>query len=198
MKYIISIIIMLFSINSSAGEVSIVNSSYTAKQAESFVAEVADKAVNIIQSSQSESEKFSELSQLFLKNVDTVWMARFALGSSWRRLTETQKSEYTKLYQDFLIKTYVPNFKKYNSDKINITGGEAIGNGQFKVSTVINSANDHHINVIYMIHYQDNTPQIFDIIVEGVSLITTQRAEFTSIIQQNGFQALVSELQSKT
>lgn len=189
---------MLFSINSSAGEVSIVNSSSTAKQAESFVAEVADKAVNIIQSSQSESEKFSELSQLFLKNVDTVWMARFALGSSWRRLTETQKSEYTKLYQDFLIKTYVPNFKKYNSDKINITGGEAIGNGQFKVSTVINSANAHHINVIYMIHYQDNTPQIFDIIVEGVSLITTQRAEFTSIIQQNGFQALVSELQSKT
>lgn len=93
-----------------------------------------------------------------------------------------------------------PKFKKYNGQKIEIKNIKPTGDDQYIVQTDLNldGPNSAPYNVDYRIKYVSGKFKIRDIIAEGVSMMTTQRSDFSSIVSSSGIEALRQELIKKS
>jgi phospholipid transport system substrate-binding protein len=172
--------------------------SFADSKTEKFVQAVSDTVISIIKNNSiNDSQKTDQLKTMFIDTVDIPWMAKFAMGKNWRSIDDNQKQKFIAIYQDFLLASYLPIFKKYTGEKILILRSEQINEGQFKVYTKIDRANQEDINVDYVLHDKNGKLQVFDIVAENVSLIATQRSDFGATFSQSGFEGIINALQSK-
>ena len=169
------------------------------KGASKFAEATANKAVSVLASNSSDSVKVTELEGLFTNSVDTNWIGRFVLGKHWKSLDEAAQKEYLSAYRGFLVKHYTANFKEYSEGtKFEITRSNKLKKNQYRVSMNINRPNSSQaVKVDYRIRQKNSKYSIIDIVVEGVSLLNTQRSEFSSVIQRNGVDHLIEKLKTK-
>ncbi len=147
----------------------------------------------------SEEQKESRLHQLFSENVDVDWIGRFVLGRHWRTASEEQKMSYQTYYREFLINYYVSKFREYHGESFKVLGVQEDSDGNYLLSMEIVRPKEGNVLIDYKVHGMgDSSFRIFDIIVEGVSLITTQRSEFNSVVARNGLDYLISKLEKKS
>lgn len=167
--------------------------------AEKFVRETADSTLRIVSDgSLTEEQKEESLNKLFEKTVDVDWIAKFAMGFYWRGVDDEQKKEYVRLYRKFLMSSYVPRFKAYTNQKLELKGVFVDGEGKYLVQTEIKNPGKPDIRVDYKVRQgADSSYKIFDIIGEGVSMITTQRSDFGSILSRKGVDHLIGLLRKK-
>lgn len=147
----------------------------------------------------SEKQRFME--QLFVANVDIPWVAKFVMGRHWKQVTPAQQQQYIAAYQSFVVKHYVSKFTEYTGQDIALTGARQDAQGNYLVTMTILSSTPGvpAITTGYRLRLmQDGRFKIFDVLVEGVSLITTQRTEFASVIAQMGVEYLIAQLERKT
>jgi phospholipid transport system substrate-binding protein len=173
-------------------------SAATEADARRFVETLAPRVIQVIDApGASRAEKQKQLEQLFLANVDADWMGRFALGQYWGQLTPEQQQRYLAAHRNYLLARYTTNFTDYSGSKYTITGVKDSGDGEFNVSMNIQSSKED-VGAGYKLRTVDGGFKIYDIIVEGVSLITTHRSEFTSVAQKDGIEGLIRQLEAKT
>jgi len=148
-----------------------------------------------------EEQKEKQVQQIFADNVDIDWMAKFVLGRGAQQATPEQMTHYMQAYRQYLLTRYTHNLKDYSGSKYTITKVTDDGSGRFSVHMTINSPNapdQQQTDAGYQLQQSDNGQfKIRDIIIEGVSLITTQRSEFSSILSKNGLDALTQSIESK-
>ena len=171
----------------------------SAQGARNFIKEVSDKAVVLIKDDNTnELIKKQQLSKLFEDSVDTNWISKFVMGKYWRETSEAQRSVYLKLHRQFLINSYVPKFKSYTNQKILFKNFFDEGNDEYMVETEIVQNDGTAIKVDYKVRKTlEGKYKIFDVVAEGVSLITTQRSEFASILSRKGVDYLLKKLKAK-
>jgi phospholipid transport system substrate-binding protein len=170
---------------------------------ESFTQKTVDQILEIVTSeSMSGDKKSALLERTFLNVVDVRWIAKYTLGRHWSSLSAEEVNEFIKLYEQYLLSIYVPNFKKYNSDKVTITGIQEIGSADRREYLVKTTIENERRTTAYSINFrviEKNTVfKIFDFITEGVSMISTQRAEFNAIISAHGMPYLFNKLRNRS
>lgn len=175
----------------------------TPEDARNFVNSVGKNVVGIINSQgMPEPQQQEKLQQLFMENVDISWMGRFALGQSWQKANQSQRDNFLQAYKDYLLARYTTNFRDYSGSKYTITDIRKQGDDEYVVAmdiTAPKQSDQQDIKAGYRVH-ADNGGQlkISDIIIEGVSLINTERADFGSILRNQGIDALTDTLRTKT
>lgn len=173
----------------------------TQDQAVNFVNDLANRSINLIKNnSLTVQEKETQLSDIFVDSVDTKWIGRFSLGRYWKTLSPDQQSSYLALYTKYLINIYVPNFRSYTGNIVKVIGSKQLGDNEYLVQTqLVNPTNTTDVKIDYRLSQQPGFEKfiIFDIIAEGVSLITTQRAEINSVMSQGGYDNLMDKLRQK-
>ncbi len=171
------------------------------KTASDYAATIGNQALTIITSKASDAQKQSDLEALFVKIVDTDWIAKFVIGAEWRKLKPAQQADYLQTYRKFLVKHYTSNFKEYGANtRFSVVKSHAIGGkGQYLVGMKVLRKGEPPLNLDYRVR-EDAAKKFMaiDIIVEGVSLLATQRSEFTSVIQRDGIDKLISLLKKKS
>lgn len=176
------------------------SSSYADKdEVNTFFQKTTKLVISIIQDNDlKENQKADKLKELFEQSVDIKWMARFAIAKYWNRMTDKQKNDYLDTYHGYVIALYVPKFREYNNNSVTINSIKAMERNQYMVSTQIISANNKSYDVGYRCkQYDDSTIKIIDIQGENISLINSQRSEFSSIIEKDGVDYLISIIKSK-
>lgn len=145
----------------------------------------------------SDGEKTKALNAKFVSIVDVNWMAKFTLGIHWRDISKKDINNYLNAYKEYVLNSYVPNFKKYNSSyEVKVLSVESVRKNEFLVKTNINSKKDlTSYSIDFRLISKDQNLFIFDIITEGVSMIATQRVEFNSIINRYGISYLIDKLE---
>jgi phospholipid transport system substrate-binding protein len=193
MKILIkSFFIFIFFINSSFAKTD------TSVQVKAFIEDISKKTISVLADNIPDKEKSAQLSALFLKTIDVKWIGKFAMGRYYNTLSEDEKTKYDKLFSDFLILSYVPHFKKYTKETVNIISVKQQSSNEYLVKTEIVRTNQESLKINYMV--KDNSsshPMIVDIIAEGISLINTKRSEFESIISSKGVEQLINMLEQK-
>jgi phospholipid transport system substrate-binding protein len=174
------------------------------KDAANFVNDTANRVIEIVKRTDlEEGMKEARLNEIFQKVVDTRWIGKFSIGQYWRTLSSDQQNEFLDLYTKYLTGMYVPNFKKYTGNVVKVTSAKELRPNEFFVQTVIVNPVDTrgNIQVNYMLRQDSQKLEsfvIFDIIAEGVSLITTQRAELSSVMGSKGFDEVINSLKKRT
>jgi len=173
-------------------------SAHTTATPESFVQNTSSRVIALLKSRTSDESKQKQLTAMFLQVMDSDWIGKFVLGKHWQTLSDDQKRTYLKNYRKYLIDSYVPKFKQYNDQAIHVKGIKDLGHGQYLVITdIVSSSSQANTKVEYRIQAAGDGYKIHDIVAEGVSLLTTQRSEFSSIMSNEGFDALNDRLLSK-
>jgi phospholipid transport system substrate-binding protein len=165
-----------------------------------YVEQLGNQALEVITNKKfSKEQKQQRLEKIFAENVDIAWVARFVMGRFWRTATDEQKQRYVKEYQKFLIKHYTARFAEYSGGSFAINDTRAAENeGEYIVSMQITSQEPgaQPVMVDYRVRRDNGGFRIFDVVVEGVSMITTQRSEFSSVLNAQGIDALIGKLGS--
>jgi phospholipid transport system substrate-binding protein len=171
----------------------------TTQEAGNYIAQVGVQTVNILASKTSRTQKQAALSQIFATNVDFPWVARFVMGRYWREATDAQKTAYVQQYQRFLVRHYAVLFSDYNGGKFNVIYSRDEGDDEFSVGMQVSAEGEKNEPVLidYKIRLTQGSFKIFDVVIEGVSMLTTQRQEFSSIIGSNSIDYLIDMLKKK-
>src|SRR5215813_1164352 len=125
--------------------------------------------------------------------------AKFTLGRYWRTATDEQRTEFRKLFEDFLVQSYSTRFSEYHGEKFEVAGSTPADNGAIVVHSKIDMPSSEDVRVDWHLRPANNNGfAITDIVVEGVSMAVTQRSEFASVIQsRGGIAGLLDALRAK-
>lgn len=174
------------------------NSSFAATPKE-YAESIADKVVSIIESPKSEKAREDDLIALFKKNVDTDWMGKFTMGRHFRQADKSQQRKFLDLYRDYVIYSYIPKFRLYAGERMMVTQVIEEGNGYFTVKSTLKTtaSSTGSVFVDYKLKQTGGNYKIIDVIGEGVSLINTQRSDFTTPLASMGIDGFISRLEEK-
>jgi phospholipid transport system substrate-binding protein len=159
--------------------------------------QVIEKALNILQ---NPAYKGEERRQMVKRIVDPYFdyreMAKRTLGPVWRRLNAGQRDEFVRLFAELLEASYSDKIEKYAKNvKIDYTS-EILTGDYAEVRTVLTWPNDR-IPLNYRLLREDDTWKVYDVVIEGVSLVSNYRSQFRRIIHQSSYAELVRRLQTK-
>jgi len=191
-KYVLMAFFALFSSNSFAT---------TADDAGKYIETLGNSAVATLSNAKfSKEQKAAKIEKLFRENVDVPWVGKFVLGRFWKQASAEQQKHYLKEYETFITERYATRFSDYTGGSFKVLGVHDDGDDEFTVNMQIQSGKEGSAPVLvdYRVRKDGkNAFNIFDIVVEGVSMITTQRSEFAGVINANNLDYLIAQLSKK-
>ena len=125
-------------------------------------------------------------------------MTRRALSRHWAGRTPAEQAEFVRLFTDLLERGYLGRIQSYAGEKI-IYLGEGI-DGPFATvkSRVVAPTRRTETALDYRLMLKDGKWRVYDVLVDGVSFVSTYRSEFNRVIQSTGYESLVERMRSKT
>jgi phospholipid transport system substrate-binding protein len=123
-------------------------------------------------------------------------MARRSLANHWQGLTPEEKNEFVPLFTDLLENTYMGRIENYSGDKVNYIGERVKGNYSL-VKVTIFTDKQTEIPVVYKMKKEGLEWIVYDVSIEGVSLVKNYKQQFDSIILSSSYQGLVEKLKEK-
>jgi phospholipid transport system substrate-binding protein len=123
-------------------------------------------------------------------------IARRSLGRYWQPLSETQRGEFVGLFADLLERSYISKIELYGGEKI-IYSGERVDGDLATVSTKIITKNGTEVPVDYRLFRRGDSWRVYDVNIEGISLVSNYRTQFNKIIQTSGYNTLVDRMKTK-
>jgi len=123
-------------------------------------------------------------------------MAKRSLGPTWGKLSAGQRHEFVQLFAQLLEASYSDKIEKYAQRvKIDYTG-EILDGEYAEVRTVVVRTNDR-IPLNYRLMQEDGSWKVYDVVIEGVSLVSNYRSQFSRIIHESSYAELVRRLKTK-
>jgi len=166
-----------------------------------FIDNLVNQALKTLDNKQlSDDDRAKQFRDLLDKDFDMPRISRFVLGSYWREASDQEKQQFQKLFEDYVVRSYSARFSEYSGEQVKVTGSRSQSETRTLVqSQIIRPNGAPPAKVDWLVAKGDNGYKIVDVDVEGVSMILTQREEFSSVIQRSGgtVAALNKELQQK-
>jgi phospholipid transport system substrate-binding protein len=171
---------------------------------DAMVKRIADDVVAIVKSDKDlqggNSAKVVQLAeQKVLPHFDFTRMTRLAVGRNWQQATPEQREALTKEFRTLLVRTYSSSLSQYRDQKIQVKPLQMSPSDEdVIVRTAIIQENGPQIPIDYrMEKTKDQGWKVYDVVIDGASLVTTYRGSFNDQIQHGGIDALVKTLQER-
>lgn len=141
---------------------------------------------------------FALAEEKILPNFNFDRVSRLVLGKNWTKATPDQKTAFQAEFRTLLLRTYATALSKYKNQVIEYKPLR-LENGvnSATVKTIILQPGGQPIAVDYALEKQADAWKVYDIVIEGVSLVTNYRGQFTQEIRQNGLDSLIKKLADK-
>jgi phospholipid transport system substrate-binding protein len=154
---------------------------------EKFIQEIVDEAKKILVKTNTAEYKAEKLTEIALATVDIKGVGLYTLGSYRKNLTEEQKKEYSNLFKEYFLKTFVSRLTDYSEPKIDVISSDKKNEKYTIVSSILLATEKKpEVKIDWRVYTKDpDKPFIRDLIIEGLSLARTQKEEFSSIIESN-------------
>ena len=141
---------------------------------------------------------FALAEEKILPNFNFDKVSRLVLGKNWTKATPEQKTAFQNEFKTLLIRTYATALSKYKNQTIEYKPLRmAEGAATASVKTAILQPGGQPIAVDYSLEKKVDTWKVYDIVIEGVSLVTNYRSQFAQEIRQNGLDSLIKKLGDK-
>jgi phospholipid transport system substrate-binding protein len=123
-------------------------------------------------------------------------MTKRAMGVNWKKLNSSQKSELTGLFMTLLENSYASKIESYNNEKV-VYHKELLDNDYAEVKTKIITTKRDEYSADYRLTNENGKWRVYDVVIEGVSLVSNYRSQFGQIMNDKGYDELVAKLQAK-
>ena len=152
-----------------------------------FVQSTVNRASAILSKNIEKDKKINELKLIAKETVDIRGVGYYSLGSVRKNLNQEQKNKYSKLFEQYFLKSFSSRLAEYTNPEIEVTGKEKINDNYTIVNSILVATNERpEVKIDWRIYTKNpESPLIRDLIIEGLSLARTQKEEFSSILNSN-------------
>ena len=164
---------------------------------EDVLAVLADET---LQAPENQAARRERLRQAVYQRFGFEEMARRSLGRHWRDLNEEQRQGFVALFSDLLERSYVGKIESAGTgSRVEYTRETIDDEGFASIQSVVTNPLDSQIEVEYRLLQRDASQpwEVYDIVIEGVSLINNYRTQFNNIIHRTSYEGLVKQLRLK-
>ena len=166
------------------------------------VKETTDKILAIVSDpALKDPAKEAQRRERIRKTVDELcdWeeMSRRSLGRHWAKRNEQEKKEFVHLFGQLLERTYIDKVEGYSGEKVDYVG-ERVDGEYAQVDVKIVTKKNTEIPVVYKMRARDQKWWVYDMVIEGVSLVNNYRTQFSDILAKSSFEGLMKKLKEKT
>ncbi len=155
-----------------------------------------DEVLKIVQSQPDGPARRTAVRQAANRLFDFEETAKRALGPHWQQRTPAEHEEFVRLFSDLLEAAYVGKIDLYQGEKITYVG-ETVDGDQATVKTRIVTKQGNEVPVDYRLLREMDGWRVYDVIIEGVSLVANYRTQFNKIIQTSSYDDLVKRMRAK-
>lgn len=138
------------------------------------------------------------VNEFVLPNFDFAYMSQLVLGKFWRKATAEERSQFTDQFRTLLVRTYANSLTNYSDQEVEYLPWRA-GNDpdDTKVGVEIIPQAGPSIPIDYALHRNDGKWKVYDVSVDGLSLVTNYRRSFGKKAKDEGVAALIADLKAK-
>jgi len=167
---------------------------------DALVKRVTDEVLAIIKSDKDlqagNTQKVVSLAeQKVLPHFDFTRMTRLAVGRNWQQANDAQKESLTKEFRTLLVRTYSTSLSAYRNQNIEVKPLKmAAGDKEVTVRTQVVQPGGPPIPIDYAMEKADSGWKVYDVVIDGASLVTTYRSSFNDQISKGGIDGLIKAL----
>jgi len=164
------------------------------------VKKTVDEVVRIV-SDKEMKKNDQKRRQALKKNISTIFdyneMAKRSLGKHWNQRSAAERKQFAELFASLLENSYASKIESYNNEKI-VYLKETTDSDHAEVKSKVVTSKRDEFTLDYRMLNQNGKWMVYDVVIEGVSLVSNYRTQFNKIITTNGYPELVKKLQTKT
>jgi phospholipid transport system substrate-binding protein len=142
------------------------------------------------------SQRRERLREVITQRFDFTDMARSAMGYHWRSLSQGQRDQFVQLFTGLLEASYMGKIEGYKGEKI-VYLKETHDGDLAQVNTQIAQSGNEPISVNYRLKQFGGSWKVYDVLIDQISLVGNYRNQFTRIINEKGYDSLVSAMKQK-
>ena len=163
------------------------NNKVYSMEADVFVQSTVNRASEILNKKLSKEEKIEKLKVIASETVDIKAIGFYTLGATRKNISKAQLKQYEALFEKYFLKSFASRLAEYSNPKIEVISKKKLNKNYTMVSSILISTESRPEVKIDWRVYTKNPENILirDLIIEGLSLVRTQKEEFSSIIQSN-------------
>ncbi|KAB0671937.1 ABC transporter substrate-binding protein [Oryzomonas sagensis] len=164
------------------------------------VKKTVDEVVHVV-SDKNLKKHDQQRRQALKKTISVIFdyseMAKRSLGKHWSQRSQAERRQFTDLFASLLENSYAGKIESYNNEKIMYLKETVDGDHAEVRSKVITPKRDEY-SLDYRLLKENGKWMVYDVVIEGVSLVSNYRTQFNKIITTNGYNELVKKLKTKT
>ena len=167
---------------------------------DALVKRVTDEVLAIIKADKDlqagNSRKIAELAEAkVLPHFDFTRMTRLAVGRNWQQANDAQKEQLVKEFRTMLVRTYSTSLTAYRNQTIEVKPAKmGAADKEVTVRTAVIQQGGPQIPIDYAMEKADSGWKVYDVVIDGASLVTTYRSTFNEQVQKGGIDGLVKTL----
>ncbi len=167
---------------------------------EALVKSTVEDVLGAIRQTQDRAALRKVAEQKVLPYFDFAQMTRLAMGPSWRKATPEQQQTLVDGFRELLVNTYPNALIQAGSGSgrtVDVKPGPPAKGSSAAVRTEINEAGKPPLHIDYRLTNESGSWKVYDVIVEGVSLVTNYRSEFADQVAKTGIDGLIKSLKDR-
>jgi len=140
-------------------------------------------------------DKRTQISEIVKERFDFRAMSQRTLATNWKKTTDEEKEKFVELFSQLIENSYVGKIESYTNERVDYPGEKVNGRKAVVETLIITASAD--IPVDYRLYHKGDQWLVYDVIIEGVSLISNYRSSYQEIMKKEGFDGLLAKMQSK-
>lgn len=169
-------------------------------QATGLIQSLINEMTRIANSSASKAQALSQFEAMFQTYGDVPIIARSVLGPPWRSASDGQKQGFVAAFRGYLARKYGSEFREYRGGTVQITRAVDQGKKGVVVSSIVQFPGGAPISVDWQVSDRSGSPKMFNLFIEGVSMLSTERSEIAAILasNRNNLDSMIADLNSRS
>ena len=165
------------------------------------VKDAVDRVIDILKSKdlmrpEKKEQRRAAIRKIVGELFDFDEMSKRTLALHWQRRTQAERREFVSLFSDLLERSYINKIETYTDEKIIYTD-ESIDREYSVVKSKIITKRYVEVPIDYKLLKEGNEWKVYDVVIEGVSLVNNYRTQFNKIIRSESYEELVKRLKNK-
>ena len=141
--------------------------------------------------------RYEKLAPAVKETFNLAFMARFAAGSHWKRLSADQRGKLIEAFSSLTIATYAERFDGYSGERFDTLNEKPFRRTTRVVETGLVKSDGETINLDYLVGERGGIWGVIDVRFKGVSELAVRRSEYTSALKRKGFGGLIATIEKK-
>lgn len=169
-----------------------------------LIKQTSEKVLKTLNDNKAAYEKdpdqiYTMVNDIIIPHLDFRAMSKLALGKNWSKANQDQQTRFVEAFKTMLIRTYSKSLTEYTDQKIDFLPYRPPEEGKKTtiVKTEIKQDNGPSIPIDYRLRIKDDIWKVYDIKIDGISLVTNYRNSFASDVRKVGMDGLIDKLLAK-